>query len=355
MNKIRVGVIGTGFGARVHVPIMKLHPGFEVISIASVHRNDLFKTKEQTGISHVYDNWEIMLQEQDLDLVSITSAPYLHSEMAIEVFNKKIHVLCEKPLALNSEQSRNMVTKKNEVGCLGFTNFEFRFLPARMKIKEIISGGTLGDILHVHYKGNYNAISKYNKTTLGWLGNKELGGGVLGAIGSHMIDSLLWWLEDEITEVNGQVSIHVPNAKVNGELEVRTAEDTFHMMGRFKKGTTITTELITANLDKTQWLLEIFGTKGSLIMRNDKYIELSIDGEPLSEVTLEKTLEVPNHISPHLSFFYSSFYTMLDQIYDSIKENKYQKNTPLIEDGHKVQIVLDTIRSSSALNQKIII
>ena len=64
--KIRVGIIGAGFGARVHVPIIKDHPGFEVISISSVSRSQTEDIKKETGLEKVYSHWIEMLEKEEL-------------------------------------------------------------------------------------------------------------------------------------------------------------------------------------------------------------------------------------------------------------------------------------------------
>lgn len=83
MKPLSVGIIGTGFGRTVHAPIFQVHPGFHVKSIASVHRQ---RTEDRTwnGIPY-YRNWRDMLGSEQLDLVSIVSAPVHHYEMTMLV------------------------------------------------------------------------------------------------------------------------------------------------------------------------------------------------------------------------------------------------------------------------------
>jgi predicted dehydrogenase len=353
-KKIRVGIIGTGFGAKVHAPIMQNHPGFEVVAISSVHRGNLETVKQETGIASVYDDWKAMLQNETLELVSVASAPYLHFDMVMEVLKQDINILCEKPMAFDAKQSKEMTLVKNESERFGFINFEFRFLPARMKVKEILSSGSLGEILHINYKANFGSYVGLTKNNRGWLGQEQYGGGMLGAIGSHMLDSLLWWTGDHVKEVSGQLPIHVREVTKDGATEVRTAEDSFQAVGTFEQGATFSVELLSASRHRdNQWKLEVYGTNGTLIMTDDQKVEVAIGEEVLSQVDLTPTLEEPNDLSTRALAYYQAFYPMLDNVYSTLTTNKTSENVPTFEHGHRVQLILDAIRLSAKEGRRI--
>ncbi|MFZ3588838.1 Gfo/Idh/MocA family protein [Bacillus sp. DJP31] len=353
-KKIRVGIIGTGFGAKVHAPIMQNHPGFEVVAISGVHRGNLEVVKEETGVAAVYDNWRDMLRNETLDLLSVASAPYLHFDMVMEGLKQGLHILCEKPMAFDAKQSKEMLSVKNELGLYGFINFEFRFLPARQKVKEILSSGSLGEILHIHYKCTYNSYLSLISNKRGWLGLEQYGGGMLGAIGSHMFDSLLWWVGDDLKEVYGQLPIHVPSITKDLETEIRTAEDSFQTVGTFKQGTSFTAELISASLHKAnQWRVEVFGTNGTLVMTDDKQVQLAIGGEELTEIDLSPEIEEPKDLSTRTLAYYQAFYPMLDKVYETVNSSKVSDQVPTFESGHRVQLILDAIRLSAKEGRKV--
>ena len=178
-RKIRVAIIGTGFGGEVHAPLLKHHPGFEVAAIASVYRSRPNRWKEQMGIPHLYTDWRKMMDQEKIDLVSVVSTPDLHHEMVLESFRRGYHVLCEKPMALTSAQSAEMVQAKIDAQRVGVTNFEWRMLPARQKVKQIFTEGILGRVLHINYTGLWGGYQKSTGQAIGWLGKKESGGGML--------------------------------------------------------------------------------------------------------------------------------------------------------------------------------
>jgi predicted dehydrogenase len=353
---IRVGIIGTGFGAKVHAPMMIDHPGFEVVAISSVSRGHLDQVKQETGINQVYSNWKEMLDKEKLDLVAIASAPSLHHEMVVEAYRHGVHVLCEKPIAFNTSEAKEMIDSKNTADRLGFINFEFRFLPARRKVKEILSSGQLGRIIHVNYSVTLPGYGRSISSKRGWLGQKEKAGGMLGAIGSHMFDSLLWWMDDHIDSISGQLSTHVPEyVDEAGEKEIRTADDSFQTMGTFHNGSTFSVGLTSASRHSIGWRLEVFGTEGTLVMNDDNKVELGIGNEPLTEVELLPNLETPEHIKEPATRYYNAFYRLLDDLFSVITKNESSSFLATFENGHQVQRILDAVKESSETGQQVTI
>jgi len=272
--------------------------------------------------------------------------------MVIEGFKRNLHIYCEKPMAFDAKESQEMLDLKNESERFGFINFEFRFLPARQKVKEIFTSGKLGELLHVHYKCNYTGYLSLANHKRGWLGQEQFGGGMLGAIGSHMFDSLMWWTNDSVKEVYGQLPIHIPSPK--DQSEVRTAEDSFQTIGKLGSGTSFSVELTSASLHKAnQWRLEVFGTNGTLVMTDDQHVELAIGDEELTAVELSPRLEEPADLSPRALGYYQAFYPMLDGVYTTLTENTVAPHVATFENGHQVQLVLDAVRLSAKEGRKV--
>jgi predicted dehydrogenase len=355
VKKIRVGIIGTGFGAKVHAPMLNFHNGFEVVAISSVARGNIDEAKAVSGVENVYTNWRLMLEEEQLDLVIIASAVYLHHEMVLAAYEKGVHVLCEKPMALNGLESEEMIAAKETANRLGLINHEFRFLPARSKVKEIIDGGSLGKILHIRYLCTYASYTALISRTRGWLGQEELGGGMLGALGSHMTDSLQWWMNSGFTEVFAHLPIHVPaQMGENGQIENRTADDGFQVIGSMENGATVTMELVSAARQSgDNWRLEIFGTEGTLLMLDDRKVLYSTGDLSLSEVELTPDIHAPLDMPAIAARYYNGFKRMLDALYETVVSNVKHPNLADFENGQRTQKVLDAIRLSAREGRKI--
>lgn len=161
------------------------------------------------------------------EVVAITSVSGRHG----------YHVLCEKPMALNLYEAQAMITARNNANRFGAINFEFRYLSARKKVKEIISSGQLGRVIHIRYQCNALNYISHHPGHKSWKEDKSLGGGTLNSIGSHMIDSIQWWLQEPITSVSGQTPIHFPELfDVSGKKHTRTSDDSFQAIGSFQNG-----------------------------------------------------------------------------------------------------------------------
>ncbi|MGH9425279.1 MAG: Gfo/Idh/MocA family protein, partial [Terriglobia bacterium] len=106
--KIGIGVIGTGFGAKVQVPAFKAIPGVEVVGLAGRDRQRTAIIAGDLGIPKAYDSWQALLDDERVAAVSIAAPPALHYEMVMGALRRGKHVLCEKPFGLDPLQAQEM-------------------------------------------------------------------------------------------------------------------------------------------------------------------------------------------------------------------------------------------------------
>jgi predicted dehydrogenase len=357
MEKFKVGIIGTGFGAKVHAPMFSFHDGFEVVALASVSRGNIEEAKATSGIENIYTDWKLMLEEEQLDLVVVASAVHLHKEMVLAAYKKGVHVLCEKPMAYDVSETVEMISAKEQAGKLGLINHEFRFLPARTKVKEVLNSGKLGDILHVRYLCSFASYSSLISRSRGWLGQADQGGGMLGAIGSHMTDSLQWWMDSTFKEIMAHLPIHVPvYTDETSHTEQRTADDAFQIIGTLQSGTTVTMELLSAaNQTANTWRLEVYGTAGTLVMVDDSHVSVSLGNEPFQEVELVPELSSPAEMSAIAARYYNGFHRALNALHETLLSGNKHPYLADFENGLSTQKVLDVVRLSAKEGRRIVI
>jgi predicted dehydrogenase len=355
LEKFRVGIIGTGFGAKVHAPMMDHHEGFDFVAISSVSRGDIEEARKASGIENVYTDWRQMIEEETLDLVVVASAVHLHKEMVVAAYEKGVHVVCEKPMALDVAETEVMITERNKAGKFGLINHEFRFLPARTKIKQIMENKKLGSIMHVRYQCSFANYTGLISKPRGWLGQEEKGGGMLGAIGSHMTDALQWWLDSSFKEVFAQLPIHIPTqTDDNGNIEHRTADDAFQIIGSLENGATVTLELLSAaRQTEHTWRLEVYGTEGTLVMLDDKKVLLSVGNSPFEEVELVQDLEAPSTMPKIAARYYNGFQRALDALHETLSSGEKHPYLADFEHGYATQKVLDAVRISAREGRKV--
>lgn len=187
-NSVGIGFIGTGFARRVQIPAFQACKNAQIVSIASGSLANAKATAKEFGAEHFTDNWQETVERPDVDLVCITTPPNLHREMVLAALATGKHVLAEKPMAMNVAEAEEMVAAAKASGKLALIDHELRFLPGRQKAKALLHSGAIGRVRHVKY--TFATPHRDDPTQKwDWWSSEEAGGGALGAIGSHVIDS----------------------------------------------------------------------------------------------------------------------------------------------------------------------
>ncbi len=187
---IRVGIVGTGFGAQVHAPAYQAHDAFELVAIASPNRAQT--VAKERGIPHAFPSLAAMLDGVELDAVSIASPPFMHRDDAVLAFSRGKHVLCEKPLARTVEEAEEIVAAARRAGTACGVAFEFRFDASRQALKELVVNHHLGPLREIEFTHLTTMLRRTSERKRGWWFEKARGGGIIQAFGSHMIDAVTW-------------------------------------------------------------------------------------------------------------------------------------------------------------------
>src|SRR5436190_13103156 len=146
---IRIGIIGAGFAQTTQIPGFKNCEDARIVAIASAHREHAEEVAREFDIPHVEDDWRGVINRDDVDLVSIATPVVTHCEMTLAALDRGKHVLCEKPMAMNAEEARRMTEAAREKNFLSLIDHELRFLPGRLKMRELLQAGEVGKIKHV--------------------------------------------------------------------------------------------------------------------------------------------------------------------------------------------------------------
>jgi predicted dehydrogenase len=147
-SRLRIGVIGTGFGALVQIPAFRANHRAEVVAVASGTPGKAKKTADGLGVPHAFDDWRKLVQA-DLDLVSITTPPALHHPMALAALAAGRHVLCEKPMAMSAAEAEDMLAHGDRARRAHVIDHELRFNPNRRRVRQLIQDGFIGAPRHV--------------------------------------------------------------------------------------------------------------------------------------------------------------------------------------------------------------
>lgn len=180
-NVIGVGVIGTGFGRAVHIPAFLAIPGVRVAGVASRDPERARQVAAEYGLPRHFATWQELIEYPEVQAVSIATPPRFHEEMALAALAKGKAVLCEKPLALNAEQTRRMVDAAQDAGLANMVDFEFRAIPAWRLAKDLIDSGELGTLRHVNVSWILHSWAEPSRPW-SWRSDQTEGGGGAGGV-----------------------------------------------------------------------------------------------------------------------------------------------------------------------------
>ena len=357
-EQVGIGIIGTGFARKVQIPGFRSVDGCKVVSIASARLDNARATAEEFGVEHFTDDWRQTVARGDVDLVCITTPPVLHKEMTLFAIENGKHILCEKPMAMNIAEAEEMTEAAKKANLIAIIDHELRFLPGRQRAFTMLREGAIGKVRHAKY--NFRAAYRGNPDLpWNWWSDIEQGGGALGAIDSHVIDSLLWLLDTDITSMFCQLQTHIPERRDgNGKTHKVTSDDQADMLLRFADSelTENASGLVACSMSEPPEYMnriELFGDKGS--MRIDNLGELYVGKSGETEWTRVEVDE-PIAGSPNDNGFSRGFKYIAPKIVEAIREGKDTvEGAATFADGVTVQRILDAARESDAIGSVVIL
>ncbi|MHA2250181.1 MAG: Gfo/Idh/MocA family protein [Candidatus Kariarchaeaceae archaeon] len=345
-----VGIIGTGFGAKVHLPALLAHPDFEVVSIAGRNLEKAKRIAEEASISYT-SNWKDLISDKNIELIAVTTPPYLHYQMALKALKANKHLLLEKPTTTTALEARKLLTMANDRGLIGMLCHEFRWVPNRALLaKMIIENKLIGEIREIHFQQFFPFAASSQKPPFNWLWDSAYDGGILGAAGSHLVDQVRSTTGLEFKEVQGQLSTRTKYRNdINGKPKRVTADDGFTITLELSNGATGSLNVSSTMHPSPPANFSIGGDKGVLYLDNEAVFHADTGGE-------FKQLEIPDALKLDTSLAEKDrrippFMKLLDQVSKSI--DLKTSLTPNLRDGWRNQLVVDATRKSHQLGTRL--
>lgn len=361
MSKIGVAVVGTGFGQKIHIPGFQAHHRTEVVA---VYHRDLEKAQaiaSSHNIPYACNSIEDIIAIPEVAGVSISTPPFLHFEMAKKVLEAGKHLLLEKPTALTANEARELYQLANKsqanlesktAKTIATMDFEFRFIPAWQMLAELLATGYVGEkrLIKIDWlvSGRADANRPWN-----WYSQKERGGGVLGATGSHVFDYINW-LFGGIQRLSGQLITGIstrPDPNDSGNFKPVDADDSCTLMLELSEGIPCQVCLSSVTYQGRGHWLEIYGSNGTLVLGSDNQQDYvhgfrlwgSQGGQPLAEIKIPQRLEFPQvypdgRIAP--------FIRVVDKWVEAIDGG--ESLIPSLREGVYSQLLMDLTQESNA-------
>ena len=344
---VRVGLIGSGFARRVQLPAMAFVPGVKPMAIASRHRANAEAVAREFGLAQVFADGMDLAASPDVDLVIVSSTPDTHARFAIAALQAGKHVLCEKPMALDAFEAAQMVTaSERHPDKLAWIDHELRFEPNRRRARELIRSDAIGELRHIeltlkpYLRGDGRPQASDAPWT--WWSDGARGGGILGAVGSHLIDLCRFWSGNEISYVAGLVETFVKERKdETGALRPVTADDFVSCVLQTSSGAVATITLSTVAHHGPGHFGQVTGSDGSLLLSGETKLELGKPGGPLENISAPDDLS--DKMKPN-NMWARSFVRLLREMVHVIEGGTPQGEPATFRDGWQVQRVLDAVR-----------
>ena len=344
-----IGIIGSGFARTTQIPGFRACAQARIVAIASGHRENAERVAREFGIPHVEDDWRGVVSRPDVQLVSIVTPPVFHREMALAAFDAGKAVLCEKPMAMTADETAEMAARARQTKLFAHLDHELRFVPARRRLRELIADGRIGRIRHAKFtfRSDFRASAQ---RPWDWWSDARAGGGVLGAIGSHAVDTLRWLLDTEVAEVDARLMTHVSERPFGeaGELRRVTTDDEANLLlgfrdGHLTEGTTAAVSLSVVEPGEPIHRVEVFGSEGALRVEESGELFESRAGAYRWEPLEAERGELAEGMRD--SSWSRGFTSFARAIVAALQAGQnYVEHAATFDDGHRIQLVLDAAR-----------
>jgi predicted dehydrogenase len=306
-------------------------------------------------------DWREVVKREDIDLVSIATPNFLHKEIAVEAAKNGKHILCEKPLANNLDDAREMLQAVERAGVKHCCGYSYRFTPSLALARQLVQEGRIGRIYHVFVRYAQDWITDPNFGMV-WRFDKNIAGsGPLGDLSAHSIDATRFVTGLTFKEVAGNLQTLIKERpqdgnNPNGPKGKVTVEDVAQFLVNFEGGATgcfESTRLATGR--KNYNTIEVNGEKGSIFWNYEDHDYLSFyDNQQAAKEAGFRRIHATHDVHPYKGGWWpqghgigyaDTFVIEVAEFIRSIVDNV--PFSPTFEDGVKCQEILEAIEQSA--------
>jgi predicted dehydrogenase len=367
IGDLGAGVVGTGFIGAVHVEAVR-RLGVEVVGVVGSEP----ERARAKRLAPVIDSYDELLADERVDVVHLTTPNHLHYPQVKQALEVGKHVVCEKPLALTSEQSTELLELANRSGIVHCTNFNIRFYPQVQQARALVASGRLGTVWNVH--GGYLQDWLLLPTDWNWRLEPEKGGELraVADIGSHWLDVAQFVVGMHVDSLLADLATAIPvRRRPAREIETFAAaedveredaematDDLAHILLRFEGGSR--GSLVVSQVSggrKNSLRFEVDGSKGALAWDSERNEELWLGHR---EKPNEHLLRDPALFAPearhgtglpagHAEGFAETFKELYRAVYTAVAAGgpPEEPDYPTFADGHWENMLGDAVALSN--------
>jgi predicted dehydrogenase len=361
IREIKAAVVGTGFIGVVHVEALR-RLGVEVTGIVGSSPERAAEKARAAALPAPYPSFEAMLADPAIDVVHLTTPNHLHFEQVRAVLAAGKHVVCEKPLAMNSEETAELLRLAEESGLVHAVNFNIRFYAQNQTARARVQAGEIGDVRLI--SGGYLQDWLLYDTDWNWRLDPAAGGSLraVGDIGSHWIDLVTFITGRHVEAVMADLTTFIGMRKQpTGPVETFTAsagetvdtpmetEDAAGILLRLTGGAraVVTISQVSAGRkNRLSW--EIDGSEAALAWHSEAPEELWVGHrERPNELLLREAGDYP---PGHAEGFPDTFKHLYRAVYAAVANGgpPDEPDYPTFADGHEEALIADAVARSHA-------
>ncbi len=213
MNKVRVGVIGAGFIGRVHIEQLRRLGYVDVVAVSEKDQATADAVAAELRIPKAYGRSEDLIKDKDLDVVHVATLNHLHYPLAKLALESGKHVLCEKPLAMNSAEAKDLLDTAKKAGRAHAICHNMRYYPLIKQARSMVQAGDIGKVRLVH--GQYLQDWLFLETDYNWRLIAAMGGKsrAVADIGTHWLDAVQHITGQKVVAVYADLTTFIPVRK----------------------------------------------------------------------------------------------------------------------------------------------
>ncbi len=213
MNKLRAGIIGAGFVGPLHVEAVRRLGFVDFIAVATSSSDSARKKADALSIERAYGDYRELLSDPAIQVVHVCTPNYLHHPVVIDSLAAGKHVICDKPLAMDSSQAREMRDLAIKSRLVNAVTFNYRFNPLVQQARAMIAKGEIGDVRFAH--GFYLQDWLLHDTDFSWRLEPDKAGATsaVGDIGSHWVDTTQFITGLKVQRVLASLATTIPKRR----------------------------------------------------------------------------------------------------------------------------------------------
>jgi predicted dehydrogenase len=327
-DPVRVGIVGCGYQGRLLAEAVAKTDTLLLTACADPVKDAASEAAALVRDADVYASADELLERSQVDAVMIATPHHVLQEISLAAIGEGKHVLAEKPIAMNEREAARIEEAAAEMGICYMAGYSLRFFVAQRQVYDLLAAGAIGEIQAVMAGIGQGPLSD-------WFARAEMGGGALLYLGSHLVDEVLWFVQDDPVEVYAGVRYDPDTG----------ADETSAFQIRFAKGA-VAQCLVTQAVEGWFDFVSIYGQNGRVGLASSNWLryEISVASTALPAYAQPTTICPSLHGDPLMMMLVPE----VEEFAAAIREDRPPAITA--GDGRQVLRALDAVTESARIN-----